>query len=117
MCIPRHAPDAAIIGLPAATHTAASYGRSNAGCMAVVGLPGSAAVEVTAGADTHRLQAGEAILVDASYAVGYANAGTTEARILVFDTWHPGLGTAEQQALTAVFTTIVDWDTRLQELA
>ena len=73
MCIPRHAPDAAIIGLPAATHTAAKLGRSNAGCMAVVGLPGSAAVEVTAGADTHRLQAGDD-LVDASYAVGYANA-------------------------------------------
>jgi hypothetical protein len=47
----------------------------------------------------------------------YANSGATEARLLVFDIWHPGLSTAEQQALTALLAAIVDFDTRLQELA
>lgn len=117
MRIPRYAPDVTLIALPAAVRTATTYSRSNAGCSVVVGLPGSADIEVTIGADKHRLQAGGAIIGDGSYGLGYANPGAVEARVLVFDIWHPELGTAEQQALTALLAAIVDFDTRLQELA
>lgn len=117
MRIPRYAPDVALIAVPAAVRTATTYSRSNAGCSVVVGLPGSGDIEVTIGTDKHRLQAGDAITGDGSYGIGYANPGAAEARVLVFDIWHPGLGTAEQQALTALLAAIVDFDTQLQELA
>lgn len=117
MRIPRYAPDTTIIALPPGAHTATVYSRSNAGCSVVVGLPGSAGIEITIGTDKHRLEAGGAIIGDGSYGMDYANSGATEARLLVFDIWHPGLSTAEQQALTALLAAIVDFDTRLQELA
>jgi hypothetical protein len=117
MRIPRYAPDITIIALPPAARTTTMYSRSNAGCCVVVGLPGSAETEITIGTDKHRLEAGGAIIGDGSYGMGYANSGATEARLMVFDIWHPGLSTAEQQALTALLAAIVDFDTRLQELA
>lgn len=117
MRIPRYAPDITIIALPPGTHTATMYSRSNAGCSVVVGLSGNAGIELTIGADQHRLQAGGAIIADGSYGMACANPGATEARLLVFDIWHPGLSLAEQQALTALLAAIVDFDTRLQELA
>lgn len=115
--IPRHGPNAAIIVLPAGVHTPTWHGCSNSRCSVVVSLPGSAGVDVIAGGERHRLLAGAGMVFDASYGIEYVNDSESEARMLVFDIWHPGLTPSEQQALRALIATIVDFDIRLQELA
>ena len=117
MEVARFGPDAQIVTLPAATRTAMTWSRCNASCSVMVGLPRSADVEVSVGTDTHRLGAGGAIVGDRSYGIGYANVGAAEGRLLVFDIWHPGLSVAEREAVAALLATVVDFDTRLQELA
>lgn len=115
--IPRHAPEAAIVVLPAGVRTPTRHGCSNSRCSIVVNLPGSSGVDVIAGGETHRLPAGAGMVFDASYGIGYGNDGESEARVLVFDIWHPGLAPFERQALGALIAAIVDFDIRLQELA
>lgn len=115
--IPRHAPEAAIVVLPAGVRTPTRHGCSNSRCSVVVNLPDSRGVDVIAGGETHRLPAGAGMVFDASYGIGYGNDGESEARVLVFDIWHPGLAPVEQQALGALIAAIVDFDIRLQELA
>jgi aspartate beta-hydroxylase len=115
--VPRHAPDAAIVVLPAGVRTPIRHSCSNSRCSVVVSLPGSDGIDVIAGGETHRLQAGNGLVFDASYGIGYGNVGESEAHVLVFDIWHPGLAPFEQQALGALIAAIVDFDMRLQELA
>jgi aspartate beta-hydroxylase len=115
--VARHGPNAALISLPSGTHTLPQHGCSNSRCTVVAGLPNSARVEIHAGSEPFQVGAGEAMLFDASYAIEYVNRSETEARLLVFDVWHPVLGHAEQQAVGALLTAMVDFDTQLQDLA
>lgn len=115
--IPRHGPRAEIIALSPAMQIPVRHGCSNSHCSVIVGLPGSARIDVSVGGEPHGVRDGEAIVCDASYGIGYANGGDTEARVLVFDIWHPDLDAAEREALTALLAAMVDFDTRLQELA
>ncbi len=115
--IPRHAPEVAIVVLPAGVLTPTRYGCSNSRCSVIVNLPGSGVVDVIAGGETHRLPASTGMVFDASYGIGYGNDSESEARVLVFDIWHPGLAPFERQALGALIAAIVDFDIRLQELA
>jgi aspartate beta-hydroxylase len=114
--IPRHGPDATLIALPAGVRTPVHHGCSNSRCSVVVGLPGSARVDILAGGEPCHLLAGDGMLFDASYDIEYVNRSESEARVLVFDVWHPGLGPSEQQALSDLIAAMVDFDTRLQEL-
>ncbi|HWU75584.1 MAG TPA: aspartyl/asparaginyl beta-hydroxylase domain-containing protein [Rhodanobacter sp.] len=115
--IPRYGPEVSIVPISPASGTPVRYGRTNAHCSVVFNLPDSARIEVMAGASAQSLQPGESLVFDPSFGIAYLNAGDAAARLLVFDIWHPQLSTLECDGLTALIQAIVDFDTRLQELA
>lgn len=114
--IPGYGPNASLIALPGGTRMQQPQGCSNCCCATLVGLPGSASLDVEADGELFKLREGEAMVFDASRPVEYVNRSAAEARLLVFDVWHPDLGPAEQQALGALIAAMVDFDTQLQEL-
>ena len=115
--IPRYGPRASIACLAPGARTAERHGRSNAHCRVAIALPGSAPSEITVGGKPYPLQDGNGMLFDPSFGVSCACTGDNEARLLLFDVWHPRLTLLERDALTALITAIVDFDTQLQELA
>ncbi|MEO9078427.1 MAG: tetratricopeptide repeat protein [Rhodanobacter sp.] len=115
--IPHHGPEVSIISLPPSVSMAVRHGRTNAHCSVVINLPGSKRIDVVVGGSALPLQPGESLVLDPSFGMGYTNASDSLARVLVFDIWHPKLSALERDALSALFQAIVDFDTRLQELA
>jgi aspartate beta-hydroxylase len=115
--IPRHGPDIELIALPPGIRTTTRYGRSNSRCSAVVALHGSARADIVVGGEWHSLDAGNALVVDESFGVAYANACASQVRLLVVEIWHPDLSPGERDAITALISAVVNFDTRLQELA
>lgn len=114
--IPNYAPDVEILALQPGTSTPARRGRSNAFCTIVVGFAGSAPLRVTVGGEPRQLHAGQALAFDPSFGFQYA-AGDTPVRALALDVWNPGLSPLERDALTALTAAVVEFDSRLQELA
>ena len=114
--IPRHGPDIELIALPPAVRTTTRYGRSNSRCSVIVALHGSARADIIVGGEWHSLYAGNALVLNESFGVAYANTSASEVRVLVAEIWHPDLTPGEREAITALISAIVDFDTRLQEL-
>lgn len=112
-----YGPEASIVCVPPGIRTPLRHGRSNAHCCVAIALPGSAHNEVVVGGETFPLQDGNGMVFDPSFGVAYASTGNEETRLLLFDVWHPQLTLLERDALTALILAIVDFDTRLQELA
>jgi hypothetical protein len=115
--IPNYAPDASIIGLQPGGHTARHHGRTNAFCMIVVAFCDSAPLQVMVGGELRRLHANESLAFDPSFEFEFSAAGESGARALAIEVWHPGVSRLERDALAALATAAVNFDTRLQELA
>ena len=114
--IPRYGPEASIVCLSPGTSTTMRHGRSNAHCRVAIALPGSACSEVVVGGETFALRDGNGMVFDPSFGATCSSTGDDEARLLLFDVWHPRLSMLERDALTALIQAIVDFDTQLQEL-
>ena len=114
--IPNYAPDVEVLALQPGTGTPARRGRSNAFCTIVVGFAGSAPLRVTVGGEPRQLHAGQALAFDSSFGFQYA-AGDAPVRALALEVWNPGLSPLERDALTALIAAVVEFDSRLQELA
>ncbi len=114
--IPNYTPDVEILAFPSETGTPTLRGRSNAVCTIVVGFAGSAPLRVTVGGEPRQLHAGQALAFDPSFGFEYA-AGDAPVRALSFEVWNPGLSPLERDALTALTAAVVEFDSRLQELA
>ncbi|WHZ20413.1 MAG: hypothetical protein OJF55_002562 [Rhodanobacteraceae bacterium] len=115
--ISNYAPDAAILALQPGARTSARHGRTNAFCTIVVGFEGSAPLRVTVGGEPRQLRAGQALAFDPSFGFEYAAIGDAPSRALVFEVWNPGISPLERDALSALTAAVVDFDSRLQELA
>jgi aspartate beta-hydroxylase len=113
---PHHAPDVEIIALPGLGRLPLHYGRSNSRCSLLFNPAQSAAFEVIVGGEKRVLNAGQTLVLDGSFGVEYANSGESPVRALSVEAWHPDLSEPEQQALCALLTAAVDFDTRLQDL-
>jgi aspartate beta-hydroxylase len=112
--VPHHAPDVEIVAL-GSSGLARHYARSNSRCAVVFNPAGSAALEVIVGGEKRVLNAGQALVLDGSFGVEYANLGG-RARAVTVEAWHPDLSQPEQQALCALIAAAVDFDSRLQDL-
>ena len=115
--IPNYAPEASIIGLQPGGHTARHHGRTNAFCVIVVAFRDSAPLQVMVGGEPRRLHANESLAFDPSFEFEFSAAGESEARALAIEVWNPGISRLERNALAALATAAVNFDTRLQELA
>lgn len=115
--IPNYAPDASIIAVQPGGHTVRHYGRTNAFCMVVVAFCDSAPLQVMVGGESRRLHANESLAFDPSFEFEFSAAGDSGSRALAIEVWNPGVSPLERDALTALSTTAVGFDTRLQELA
>ncbi|MEW5302288.1 MAG: hypothetical protein WDW36_005089 [Sanguina aurantia] len=109
-----HSPEVEILVLAAGRQLVTPCGRSNARCWVLLALPGSASVEIRIGGQSHSLGEGGALVVDSSFGMATVNRVNREARILAFEIWHPELSPIERDALTALTTAIVEFDTRLE---
>ncbi|TAN06063.1 MAG: tetratricopeptide repeat protein [Rhodanobacteraceae bacterium] len=114
--IPNYAPDVVVLDMPSGTTTSIRVGRTNAFCMIVVAFEGSAPLRVSVGGEAKQLHAGNALAFDPSFGFNYA-ASDGPARALVVEVWNPGISSLERDALTALTTSVVDFDSRLQDLA
>ena len=115
--IQNYAPNVEILLLHPGFSTPARRGRTNAFCMIVVGFEGSAPLQVTVGGESRQLQAGQALAFDPSFGFEYAAIGDVPSRALVLEVWNPGISPLERDALSALTAAVVDFDSRLQELA
>lgn len=113
--IPNYAPDVEILALQPGVGTPTRHGRTNAFCTIVIGFEGSAPLLVTVGGDPRQLHAGQTLAFDPSFGFEYA-AGDAPVRALAFEVWNPGLSPLERDALSALITAVVDFDSRLQGL-
>lgn len=114
--IPNYAPNAEILTLGAGRGTVTHRGRTNAFCTMVVVFAGSAPLRITVGGESRQLSAGQPLAFDPSFGFDYA-AGDAPVRALVSEVWNPGISPLERDALTALVHAVVDFDTRLQNLA
>jgi aspartate beta-hydroxylase len=114
--IPNYAPDAEILMLQPGVGTAILRGRTNAFCTVATAFAGSAPLKVTVGGESRQLIAGRSLVFDPSFGFDYA-AGDGLAFALVFEVWNPGISRLERDALTALIQAVVDFDSRLQDLA
>ena len=114
--VPHHAPDVEIIALSGLGRLPPHYGRSNSRCSVLFNPAQSAAFEVIVGGEKRVLNAGQTLVLDGSFGVEYANSGERSVHALSVEAWHPDLSEPEQQALSALITAAVDFDTRLQDL-
>jgi aspartate beta-hydroxylase len=114
--VPHHAPDVEIIALAGLATLPRHYGRSNSHCSILFNPAQSAAFEVSVGGERRVLNTGQTLVLDGSFGVEYANSGGRPVRALRVEAWHPDLSESEQQALSALITAAVDFDTRLQDL-
>jgi len=115
--IPNYAPEASVIGLQPGGHTARRHGRTNAFCMIVVAFCDSAPLQILVGGELRHLRANELLAFDPSFEFEFSAAGESEARALAIEVWNPGVSRLERDALAALATAAVNFDTRLQELA
>lgn len=115
--IPNYAPEASIIAVQPGGHTVRRHGRTNAFCMVVVVFCDSAPLQVMVGGDARRLHANDSVAFDPSFEFEFSATGDSEARIFVIEVWNPGVSQLERDALAALATAAVNFDTRLQELA
>jgi aspartate beta-hydroxylase len=114
--VPHHAPDVEIIALPGLGSLPHHYGRSNSRCSVLFNPAQSAAFDVIVGGEKRLLNAGQTLVLDCSFGVEYANSGGRSVRALSVEAWHPDLSQPEQQALCALITAAIDFDTRLLDL-
>jgi hypothetical protein len=114
--IPHQAPDVEVIALAGTLRLPRHYGRSNSRCSVLFNPAQSAALEVIVGGEKRVLNAGQSLVFDASFGVEYANSGARPVRALSVEAWHPDLSESEQQALCALISAAVDFDTHLQDL-
>jgi aspartate beta-hydroxylase len=114
--VPHHAPDVEIIALPGLGRLPRHYGRSNARCSVLFNPAHSAEIEVIVGGERRVLNAGQTLVLDGSFGIEYANSAEGPVRALSVEAWHPDLSESEQQALCALITAAVDFDSRLQDL-
>ena len=68
------------------------------------------------GGESRQLIAGRSLVFDPSFGFDYA-VGDGLAFALVFEVWNPGISRLERDALTALIQAVVDFDSRLQDLA
>lgn len=115
--IPCYGPEASIVCIPPGVRTPIRHGPSNAHCRVAIALTGSGHGKIVVGGETFALQEGSGMVFDPSFGAACFNPGEGEVRLLRFDIWHPRLSELERDALTALILAIVDFDTRLQELA
>ena len=115
--IPCYGPEASIVCIPPGVRTPIRHGPSNAHCRVAIALTGSGHGKIVVGGETFALQEGSGMVFDPSFGATCFNPGEGEVRLLRFDIWHPRLSELERDALTALILAIVDFDTRLQELA
>jgi hypothetical protein len=85
--------------------------------MIVVAFCDSAPLQVMVGGELRRLHANESLAFDPSFEFEFSAAGESGARALAIEVWHPGVSRLERDALAALATAAVNFDTRLQELA
>lgn len=116
-CIPNYAPEASIIAVQPGGHTLRHHGRTNAFCMVVVVFCDSAPLQVMVGGEPRHLHANESLAFDQSFEFEFSAAGESEARALAVEVWNPGVSRLERDALAALATAAVNFDTHLQELA
>ena len=114
--IPNYAPNVEILALRPGSGTATLRGRTNAFCTIVVVFEESGPLRVTVGGESRQLPAGQALAFDPSFGFDYA-ADDAPVRALVFEDWNPGISPLERDALTALIQAVVDFDSRLQNLA
>jgi tetratricopeptide (TPR) repeat protein len=114
--IPHDAPDVEIFALGAHGRIPLHYGRANSRCRAIINSADSGALQVTVGGETRALEAGQGLVVDASFGIEYANPGANPGRALIAEVWHPELSAEEQLSLSALIVAAIDFDVRLQEL-
>ena len=114
--IPNYAPSAEILVLQSGIGTATLRGRTNAFCTAVTTFAGSAPLKITVGNESQHVAAGETLVFDPSFGFAYA-ADDAPACALVFEVWNQGISPLERDALTALIRAVVDFDSRLQNLA
>lgn len=115
--ITNYEPNAAVLVLAPGASTPLQRGRSNAFCTVAVAFDDSAPTEVTVGGEPRTLQPGTAIAFNPGYEFTYRNVGDAPARVLVADAWHPDIAELERDALIALISAIVAFDTKLEELA
>lgn len=115
--IPNYAPDVAILGLSPGIGTQTRRGRTNAFCTLVVGFDGGAPLQVTVGGESRQLRGGQALAFDPSFGFEYAAIGNALSCALILEVWNPGISPLERDALTALTTAVLDFDSRLQELS
>jgi aspartate beta-hydroxylase len=115
--IPNYAPEASIITVQPGGSTVRHHGRTNAFCMIMVVFRGGAPLQVMVGGERRHLHAGESLAFDPSFEFEFSSAGDSEARALAVEVWNPGVSRLERDAMAALSTTAVNFDTRLQELA
>ncbi|MGH8145550.1 MAG: tetratricopeptide repeat protein [Rhodanobacteraceae bacterium] len=115
--IPNYAPNATILALHSGARTQPYRGRTNAFCAIAVGFANSATLQITVGGEPRRLQVGEPLVFDSSFGVEYAATSDEQAYALVLETWNPRISPLETDALTALITSVLDFDSHLQDLA
>lgn len=115
--IPNYAPDASIIAVQPGGHTVRHHGRTNAFCMIVVAFCDSAPLQVVVGGESRSLHANASLAFDPSFEFEFSATGDSGARALAIEVWNPGVSQLERDALAALSTAAVNFDTRLQELA
>lgn len=114
--VPNYAPNAEIMVLQPGIGTAILRGRTNAFCTVITAFAGSGSLKVTVGGESRQLVEGRTLVFDPSFGFDYAT-GDAPACVLVSEVWNPGISHLERDALTALIRSVVDFDSRLQNLA
>lgn len=113
--IPQHGPDVELVTLLAGVRSPLSHGRTNSRVAVLIALESSPAFEIVVGGESREVRAGEAIVFDPTFGYQYhSSAGAAKA--LCIEIWHPSLSPAERDAIAALTSAAVDFDTRLQDL-
>ena len=113
--VANHAPDCEIVTLPPNASTPTSFGSANSRWRIVVNL-GDVPVRISVGGETRVVDTGASLALDATFGVEYANTTAQTARFIVFDVWHPDLTSVEREAIAALMSAAVSFDTQVMDL-
>lgn len=114
--IPNYAPEASLLAVQPGGRTVRHHGRTNAFCMIVVVFCDSAPLQVMVGDELRCLHANQSVAFDLGFEFEFSSAGDSEAHALAIEVWNPDVSQLERDALAALATAAVNFDTRLQEL-
>ena len=113
--VANHAPDCEIVTLPPNASTQKSFGPANTRWRVVVTL-GVVPLRINVGGEMRIVDTGMSLAFDATFGVEYTNAVAQPARFIVFDVWHPDLSSVEREALAALMSAAVMFDTQVMDL-